>query len=76
MENTKHYFIVEHFETELSEWTLKEYVHMVMVMKGLYHDNKQTPGILILTKFKYIDELNQGTLEEDELKSLKHTIQF
>ena len=72
----KHYFIIEHFEMELSEWTLKEYTHMLMIMKGIYHEQKETPSKLILTNFKYIDDINQGKLEEDELKTLKHTQQY
>ena len=47
-----------------------------MIMKGLYHGKHQTPSKLILTNFKYLNDLSMGTLEEDELKSLKHTILF
>ena len=34
--NATIYYIIEHFEKELSEWTLKEYVHMIMTLSGLY----------------------------------------
>ena len=31
------YYIVEHFEQELSEWTLSEYLHMLLIINKLYH---------------------------------------
>ena len=49
---------------------------MLMIMKGIYHEQKQTLSKLVLTNFKYIDDINQGKLEEDELKTLKHTQQY
>ena len=54
--NTTNY-IIEHFEAELSEWTLKEYVHMIMLLSGLYSPS-QTQNKLILTNFRYINDQN------------------
>ena len=31
------YYIIEHFEPELSDWTLSEYLHMLLVINKLYH---------------------------------------
>ena len=64
-ENTTNY-IIEHFETELSEWTLKEYVHMIMLLNGLYSPT-QTNNKLILTNFKYIHDQNLNILKDDDL---------
>jgi len=73
MENTPSFkYIIEHFEEELSEWTLKEYTHMIMLLSGLY-DPKQVNNQLLLTNFKFIHEFRKGTLKEDDLKSLEHS---
>lgn len=32
------HYIIEHFETEVSKWTLCEYVHMIMILNNLYND--------------------------------------
>jgi ribosome biogenesis SPOUT family RNA methylase Rps3 len=40
MDNTTIYYIIEHFEDEVSEWTLKEYIHMIMMLSGLYYEVK------------------------------------
>ena len=29
-------YVIEHMEEELSDWTLSEYVHMVLVLAGVY----------------------------------------
>jgi hypothetical protein len=68
--------VIEHFEKELSEWTLKEYVHMLMILKGLYYQNDQNTSRLVITNFNYMDLLNQGKLQEDELKTKKHSEMF
>ena len=56
------FYIVEHFEEELSDWTLSEYVHMVLVLSKLYHkiilSAEDTPATLpeeslIITNFPF-----------------------
>ena len=32
---TTHY-VVEHFEEELSDWTLSEYIHMILTLNKMY----------------------------------------
>ena len=32
-------YIIEHYEAEVSQWTLCEYVHMIMVLNNLYNDS-------------------------------------
>ena len=49
---------------------------MLMILKGLYYPNQNNTSKLILTNFEYIDSLKQGTLQEDELKTKKHTEMF
>ena len=39
----KTHYIVEHFETEFSDWTLSEYVHMILTMNKLY-DTADSPN--------------------------------
>lgn len=74
-QNQTRNYLIEHFETELSEWTLKEYTHMLMIVSKL-HDSDASESRLILTNFPYVEKLRQGTLEEDALKTLKHTNLF
>lgn len=71
--NTTIYYIIEHFESELSEWTLNEYVHMIMLLSGLY-DAKCNDNRLILTNFPYVNDLD--SLIEDDLKTKSHTELF
>ncbi len=53
-QRTVHY-IVEHFEQELSDWTLSEYVHMILTLSNLYQRSKNNiSNQLILTNFKYV----------------------
>ena len=55
---TTHY-IVEHFEEELSDWTLSEYVHMLLSLNKLY-DNSSIEShkeVLVLTNFPFIAKL-------------------
>ena len=33
-------YIIEHFETEVSQWTLCEYTHMILILSDLYSDPK------------------------------------
>lgn len=30
------YYVVEHFEAEVSDWTLSEYVHMMLILADIY----------------------------------------
>jgi hypothetical protein len=48
---------------------------MLMVLKGLYYKSNNT-GKLVITNFPYMDKLNQGILQEDELKTKKHSEYF
>ena len=73
--NTPFVYVIEHFETELSEWTLKEYVHMLMLLSGLYSD-KQVNSMLVITNFKFIHLFKKGELKDDCLNTLKHTETF
>ncbi len=48
-------YIVEHFETEVSQWTVCEYVHMILVLSNLYTDAAvAVENRLILTNFPYV----------------------
>jgi hypothetical protein len=44
--------VIEHFEQEVSQWTLCEYVHMIMVLNDLYN-NGNPASRLILTNFPF-----------------------
>ena len=73
------YFVIEHFETEVSRWTLCEYTHMLLILSNLYADPKvkgPQPTRLILTNFKFADLYSSGKLEEDEFSTKKHVEQF
>ena len=48
---------------------------MLMVLSGLYYKSNNS-GKLVITNFPYMDQLNQGVLEEDELKTKKHSELF
>ena len=75
-QKTVHY-IVEHFEQEFSDWTLSEYVHMILTLRKLYQRSKNhISNQLILTNFKYVSKLNDGTLKEDDCNTLKNTKLF
>lgn len=77
VDKSKVHYIVEHFEEELSDWTLSEYVHMILTLSNLYGRSKGNIGNqLILTNFKYIAKLNDGSLEEDDCNTLKNTKLF
>ncbi len=71
------FYLIEHFEKEVSNWTLSEYVHMLLILKDLYADPLPTQGFstnnLILTNFPFVNQLNEGVLEEDEFNTLKNT---
>jgi ribosome biogenesis SPOUT family RNA methylase Rps3 len=76
MEDLKQFqYIIEHFEEELSEWTLKEYTHMIMLLSGLY-DKDQNKSRLIITNFSFTHLFKSGELKEDALNTLKHTEKF
>ena len=34
------YYVIEHFESEVSNWTLSEYVHMMLVLSNIYKTKK------------------------------------
>jgi hypothetical protein len=65
--------VIEHFEPEVSRWTLSEYAHMILILSNLYNDSTFTESRLILTNFSFPGDLNLGKLSEDEYGSLKHT---
>ena len=49
------FYIIEHFETEVSNWTLSEYVHMIMILNDLYADSERSDKTkLIVTNFPFI----------------------
>jgi hypothetical protein len=55
-------YIVEHYETELSEWTLCEYTHMLLTLGNLYGDPVQaspettySSRELLITNFPFVD---------------------
>ena len=56
-QSPSYFHVIEHFEKELSEWTLKEYTHMLMVLKGLYYQNANNTSKLVITNFNYMDLL-------------------
>ena len=73
---------MEHFEEELSDWTLSEYVHMVLILSKLYHkvilSAEDTPSTLpeeslILTNFPFPARLARNTLKEDPLHTKRNT---
>ena len=79
---THTFYIVEHFEDELSDWTLSEYVHMVLILSKLYHKvilpAADTPATipeesLILTNFPFPANLARNTLKEDPLHTKRNT---
>jgi len=47
-------YLVEHFEEEFSDWTLSEYVHMILILSNLYKKCDKVSNCLILTNFKYV----------------------
>ena len=76
------YYIVEHFEPELSDWTLSEYMHMLLVINKIYHKiilpEANTPPTvpletLIITNFPFPAKLARGELKEDDLNTKKNT---
>lgn len=77
-------YVVEHFETELSDWTLSEYIHMLLILGNLYRDpvvQRQgdangTKTQLIITNFNFVDRFNKETLKEDELHTKRNTERF
>lgn len=74
----RRHFVIEHFEAEFSEWTFKEYIHMLLTMSGV-HSAVQGPKPncqVILTNFRFLQEFKAETLKEDELSSLAHIKSF
>jgi len=68
------YYVIEHFEWELSRWTLSEYVNMILTLANLYNTKTTaTPNALIITNFPYTAKLNREELKEDELGTLANT---
>ena len=54
------FYIIEHFEEELSDWTLSEYVHMMLILSKLYKkkdESHQFASSLLLTNFKFVSKL-------------------
>ena len=73
------HYVVEHFEAELSDWTLSEYVHMVLGLNKLYDTVEQAPShkeVLVITNFPFIAKLKRGELEEDDLGSKRNAQKF
>ena len=68
-------YVVEHFEEEISQWTLCEYTHMIMTLSDLYNEGNPNSKV-ILTNFKFKGLLNQGKLDEDEYGTLKNMNQL
>ena len=68
-------YVVEHFESEVSKWTLCEYVHMIMILSDLYCTASK-PSRLVLANFPFKAALARGSLAEDEYGTLKHTQQL
>ena len=61
------YYIIEHFEEEFSDWTLSEYVHMILILSRLYDKGTQQGGpphkeVLVITNFPFIAKYNRGEL--------------
>jgi len=70
------FYIIEHFEEELSDWTLSEYVHMILILSKLYKKKEESSKFassLILTNFNFVSREAQGKLKEDDLNSLANT---
>ena len=67
--------MIEHFEQEVSQWTLCEYVHMIMVLNDLYNNGNPASRV-ILTNFPFKALLASGKLNEDEYGTRKNTQQF
>jgi ribosome biogenesis SPOUT family RNA methylase Rps3 len=65
-------YVIEHCETEVSKWTLCEYVHMIMILNDLYCSSAK-PNKLILANFPFKAKFKEGTLQDDEYGTLKHT---
>ncbi|CDW83396.1 UNKNOWN [Stylonychia lemnae] len=72
----KVFYIVEHFESEVSNWTTSEYVHMILILHDLYNDSKIDKNRLIITNYPFIQQLAEDKLEEDEYNTKKNTIRF
>ena len=74
---TTHY-IIEHFEEELSNWTLAEYVHMLLTLNKLYDTIEYTSHkeLLVITNFPFIAKLLREELKEDELGTKRNTERF
>ena len=71
------YYVIEHFETEFSNWTLSEYVHMLLIVCNIYGTKQTTaPNGLILTNFNFSARCARGTLEEDDLNTKANTQRF
>ncbi len=71
------WFVVEHFEEEFSEWTFKEYVHMLLTMANVHSKVDKPPHCqMLLTNFKFLQALRSDQLKEDELKSKSHMESF
>ena len=57
-------YVIEHFEPEVSKWTLSEYMHMILILSDLYADPlTQAPNKLIVTNFPFVSKLRLGTLD-------------
>lgn len=72
------HYIIEHFEEELSDWTLSEYVNMLLILNQIYDQVPRTvphKEILILTNFPFIAKLRRGELPDDadDLGTKKNT---
>ena len=81
---TTHY-VVEHFEEELSDWTLSEYIHMILTLNKMYvtdsssaqpPQTQQHKEVLVLTNFPFVAKLQRDQLDEDELGTKRNTQKF
>lgn len=71
------YYIVENFEEEFSDWTLSENTHMILVLSNLYQRCADTHNTrLIITNFRFTQDLALDVLQEDENNSKRNTTLF
>ena len=79
-QNNALHYVIEHFETEFSNWTLSEYVHMMLTLSNLYErvskSSPYTTSALILTNFPFVTSAGRGDLKEDEFNSLANQVRF
>lgn len=65
-------YIIEHFEQEFSDWTFSEYTHMLLCLGNMYATCEVANNLLILTNFRFLDDLGHQRLDEDDLDTRKN----